>query len=82
MIGTVIEYCKERTASYELTYHYLFDRLIFISQKTPKNNRKYNFVQIFMAKMESLLFFDKMLYYGYKKDDLILVNLFNKMLIY
>ena len=67
MIGTVIEYCKERTASYELTYHYLFDRLI----------------ESFETKLKkSLLFFDKMLYYGYKKDDLILVNLFNKMLIY
>ena len=75
---------KQENIRYELSYHYFFNKLISITQKDKKNqnNRIYSIIQIAFAKIEMLFFFDKLYYINYKKEDNVLLDLYNKMLIY
>ena len=62
----------------------LCGKLIFITQKDKqnKNNKIYSIIQIILAKLEMLFLFDKLYYINYKKEDNVLLELFNNMLIY
>lgn len=84
--GDIVFYSdkKQENIRYELSYHYFFNKLITITQKDKKNqnNRIYSIIQIAFAKIEMLFFFDKLYYINYKKEDNVLLDLYNKMLIY
>ncbi len=63
----------------------LCGRLISINVKdlkNSKNNKLYSFIRIFFAKAEALLLFDKTYYFNYQKEENILLELVNNMLIY
>lgn len=62
----------------------LCGKLIFITQKDKqnKNNKIYSIIQIILAKLEMLFLFDKLYYINYKKEDNVLLELYNNMLIY
>ena len=83
--GAIILYSSnDGIAKYELTYHYICGKLVLITQKdlTGKNNRKYSLISLFFKKVESLFIYDKFDYFDYNKDDEILLELYNRALIY
>lgn len=84
--GTLIIYTPDEEAyRYELTYHYFCGKLISISQKdrlVKKNMKIYTIFEIFFAKLESMLFVDKSYYVKNRRNEKILVQLFNNMLVY
>ena len=83
--GAIILYSSnDGIAKYELTYHYIYGKLVLITQKdlTGKNNRKYSLISLFFKKVESLFIYDKFDYFDYNKDDEILLELYNRALIY
>lgn len=83
--GTIILYSSNKgIARYELTYHYICGKLVSIAQKDllKKNNRRYSFISLFLKKFESLYIYDNFYYLDYNKDEEILLELYNKMLIY
>jgi len=84
--GDVIYYSANNAQiRYELTYNYFRGKLISIKQKdfkNHKNNRIYSLFALFYAKFEALFFFDKLYYYDYKKEENVLLELYNNMLIY
>lgn len=83
--GAIILYSSnDGVAKYELTYHYICGKLVLITQKdlTGKNNRKYSLISLFFKKVESLFIYDKFDYFDYNKDDEILLELYNRALIY
>ena len=83
--GVIIIYSsnKEETR-YELTYHYLFGKLNSISQKDLKgrNNKKYSIISLLTKMFESLFMYDKFYYVDYKQEENILLELYNRALIY
>lgn len=83
--GVIIVYnSNKEEIRYELTYHYLFGKLISISQKDlkGKNNKKYSIISLFFKMFESLFIYDKFDYFEYNKDDEVLLELYNRALIY
>ena len=83
--GAIILYSSnDGVPKYELTYHYICGKLVLITQKdlTGKNNRKYSLISLFFKKVESLFIYDKFDYFDYNKDDEILLELYNRALIY
>lgn len=83
--GAIILYSSnDGVIKYELTYHYICGKLVLITQKdlTGKNNRKYSLISLFFKKVESLFIYDKFDYFDYNKDDEILLELYNRALIY
>ncbi len=84
--GTIVMYTSDEEAyRYELTYHYFYGKLISISQKdrlVKKNMKIYTIFEIFFAKLESMLFVDKSYYVKNRRNEKILVQLFNNMLVY
>ena len=83
--GVIIIYSTNKEEiRYELTYHYLFGKLISISQKDlkGKNNKKYSIISLLTKMFESLFMYDKFYYVDYKQEENILLELYNRALIY
>lgn len=80
MIGVIIQYNNKEIA-YELNYHYVFGKLFCITEKNKCNVKKYNFMQIFFAKLKTIISHNK-IFNTHSLNDFMLVNLFNNMLIY
>ena len=83
--GVIIIYSSNKEEiKYELTYHYICGKLVLITQKEKKkkNNRKYSLISLFFKKVESLFIYDKFDYFDYNKDDEVLLELYNRALIY
>ena len=83
--GAIILYSSnDGVAKYELTYHYICGKLVLITQKdlTGKNNKRYSIISLFLKKFESLFIYDSFYYLNYKQEENILLELYNRALIY
>lgn len=83
--GTIVIYSSNaKEIRYEITFHYVFNKLILVTQKdlAGKNNKRYSILSLFLKKFESLFIYDSFYYLDYKQEENILLELYNRALIY